>query len=89
MIRKNIALALHGGAGVMRRDKPGAPHRAALEAALEAGHDILRSGGRSLDAVAAAVTVLEDSPLFNAGRGSCFSFTLPTARRQVQSAPAT
>jgi L-asparaginase / beta-aspartyl-peptidase len=67
------ALALHGGAGVMRRDKAGAPHRAALEAALEAGYDILRAGGRSLDAVAAAVSVLEDSPLFNAGRGSCFN----------------
>ena len=67
------ALALHGGAGVLRRDKAGAPHRAALEAALEAGYDILRSGGRSLDAVSAAVSVLEDSPLFNAGRGSCFN----------------
>jgi L-asparaginase / beta-aspartyl-peptidase len=67
------ALALHGGAGVLRRDKAGAPHRAALEAALEAGYDILRSGGTSLDAVTAAVAVLEDSPLFNAGRGSCLN----------------
>ena len=72
-IRKNIALALHGGAGVLRRDKPGSLHRAALEAALEAGYGILRAGGGSLDAVAAAVSVLEDSPLFNAGRGSCFN----------------
>jgi len=67
------ALALHGGAGVMRRDKAGAAHRAALEAALEAGYELLRNGGRSLDAVTAAVRVLEDSPLFNAGRGSCFN----------------
>ena len=67
------ALALHGGAGVLRRDKPGAPHRAALEAALEAGYEVLKNGGRSLDAVTAAVVVLEDSPLFNAGRGSCFN----------------
>ena len=66
-------LALHGGAGVARRDKAGAPHRAALEAALEAGYEVLKSGGRSLDAVSAAVVVLEDSPLFNAGRGSCFN----------------
>jgi len=57
----------------MRRDEPGAAHRAVLEEALEAGYDILRANGSSLDAVAAAVVVLEDSPLFNAGRGSCFT----------------
>jgi beta-aspartyl-peptidase (threonine type) len=72
-ISKITALALHGGAGVLRRDKAGAPHRAALEAALEAGYEVLKNGGRSLDAVTAAVVVLEDSPLFNAGRGSCFN----------------
>jgi L-asparaginase / beta-aspartyl-peptidase len=68
-----VVLALHGGAGVVRRDKPGAAHRAALKAALEAGYEVLRHGGKSLDAVSAAVVVLEDSPLFNAGRGSCFN----------------
>ena len=57
----------------MRRDEPGAAHRAVLEEALEAGYDILKANGSSLDAVAAAVVVLEDSPLFNAGRGSCFN----------------
>jgi beta-aspartyl-peptidase (threonine type) len=72
-IRKNIALALHGGAGVTRRDNRGAAHEEVLQAALETGYDILRNGGTSLDAVAAAVVVLEDSPLFNAGRGSCFN----------------
>jgi L-asparaginase / beta-aspartyl-peptidase len=72
-IAGNTALALHAGAGVMRRDKPGAPQRAALETALETGYEVLRNGGRSLDAVTAAVIVLEDSPLFNAGRGSCFN----------------
>lgn len=66
-------IAIHGGAGVMRRDEPGAAHRAVLEEALEAGYDILKANGSSLDAVAAAVVVLEDSPLFNAGRGSCFN----------------
>src|SRR4029453_11412016 len=40
---------------------------------LRAGYETRRAGGRSLDAVAAAVSVLEDSPLFNAGRGSCFN----------------
>ena len=66
-------IAIHGGAGVMRRDKPGEPQRAVLAEALRAGYAILKRGGTSLDAVSAAVVVLEDSPLFNAGRGSCFN----------------
>ena len=44
-----------------------------LREALSAGYDLLKSGSGSLDAVIAAVVVLEDSPLFNAGRGSCFN----------------
>ena len=68
-----IAIAIHGGAGVLRADKLGARHRAVLKQALEAGYDILKRGETSLDAVAAAVVVLEDSPLFNAGRGSSFN----------------
>jgi L-asparaginase / beta-aspartyl-peptidase len=66
-------IAIHGGAGVTRRDKPGAQHRAVLKQALEAGYELLRRGNGSLEAVTAAVLVLEDSPLFNAGRGSCFN----------------
>lgn len=66
-------IAIHGGAGVMRRDKPGEPQRAVLRQALQMGYEVLLSGGTSLDAVASAVVVLEDSPLFNAGRGSCFN----------------
>ena len=62
-------IAIHGGAGVMRRDKPGAQHRAALEQALEAADE----EKTALEAVVAAVVVLEDSPLFNAGRGSSFN----------------
>ncbi|HWM44430.1 MAG TPA: isoaspartyl peptidase/L-asparaginase, partial [Burkholderiales bacterium] len=67
------ALAVHGGAGVLRADKPGARHRAVLAQALEAGYEVLKRGEASLDAVAAAVVILEDSPLFNAGRGSSFN----------------
>ena len=62
-------IAIHGGAGVMRRDKPGEQQRAVLRRALEAAYE----QKTALDAVTAAVVVLEDSPLFNAGRGSCFN----------------
>jgi isoaspartyl peptidase/L-asparaginase-like protein (Ntn-hydrolase superfamily) len=62
-------IAIHGGAGVMRRDKPGAQHRAVLKQALEAACQ----QKTALEAVVAAVVVLEDSPLFNAGRGSSFN----------------
>ena len=53
----------------MRRDKPGEQQRAVLKRALEAAYE----QKTALDAVTAAVVVLEDSPLFNAGRGSCFN----------------
>jgi beta-aspartyl-peptidase (threonine type) len=72
-----IAIAVHGGAGAMPRRKmtPAAEarYKAGLARALEAGHEVLRSNGNSLDAVCAAVVVLEDSPLFNAGRGACYN----------------
>jgi beta-aspartyl-peptidase (threonine type) len=67
-------IALHGGAGTPRRGELTAARRARIRATLErallAGYRILERGGASLDAVVATVTVLEDSPLFNAGRGS-------------------
>jgi len=72
---RRIAIAIHGGAGVMRnlaREKQ-TLYRAGLERALTAGHDILADGGTSLDAVTAAVVALEDDPLFNAGRGACYN----------------
>ena len=62
-------IAIHGGAGVIRADKPGARHRNALKQALDAAY----GEKTALDAVAAAVVVLEDSPLFNAGRGASFN----------------
>lgn len=62
-------IAIHGGAGVMRRDRPGPANRAGLERALDAGYEILQTGRSAIEAVTAAVLVLEDDPLFNAARG--------------------
>jgi beta-aspartyl-peptidase (threonine type) len=74
---KTWSLAIHGGAGVVERgdltpDKEAA-YRASLNAALAAGSKVLSGGGSSLDAVEAAIRVLEDDPLFNAGRGAVFT----------------
>ena len=70
-------LVLHGGAGVIaRRDltpEREAAYRAGLTAAREAGYAVLARGGSALDAVIATVRVLEDHPLFNAGRGAVFN----------------
>ncbi|MCD9007607.1 isoaspartyl peptidase/L-asparaginase [Luteimonas sp. XNQY3] len=69
-------LAIHGGAGVARGDLDAAglaEARAALETALRAGHAKLQAGAPALDAVKAAITVLEDAPSFNAGRGAVFT----------------
>jgi beta-aspartyl-peptidase (threonine type) len=70
-------LLVHGGAGRLTREVVGAEKerecKAALEEALRTGYKVLKSTGRSLDAVEAAVRYLEDCPLFNAGRGACFN----------------
>jgi len=70
-------IVIHGGAGTIRRDQMTPEreqaYRAKLEEAVRAGHAILAAGGSSLDAVVAAVQVMEDSPLFNAGKGAVFT----------------
>ena len=67
-------LVIHGGAGAMRPAHGDSDHeeraRQGLRDALEAGAAILRNEGTAIDAVEAAVRVLEDDPCFNAGRGS-------------------
>ena len=76
-MQKKYALAIHGGAGTMSPEQitPEIERdlRAGLQRSLHAGYAILRNGGSSLDAVTAAVRVLEDDPLFNAGRGAVFT----------------
>jgi len=67
-------IVVHGGAGERAPDGPGeARARAGCEAAARAGFGVLDAGGSALDAVVAAVRVLEDDPRFNAGRGSCLT----------------
>lgn len=70
-------LLIHGGAGTIPRAEmtPDLEQqfRSALEQSLRSGHAVLARGGTSVDAVEIAVRVLEDSPLFNAGRGSAFT----------------
>ena len=68
---------MHGGAGTITRasmtPEKEKTIRATMETALRKGHDILVKGGTSLDAVEAAIRILEDSPEFNAGKGAVFT----------------
>ena len=70
-------LVMHGGAGTIRPEEmtpeQEADYRATMTEAMEAGHAILADGGAALDAVIATIRILEDSPLFNAGRGAVFT----------------
>jgi beta-aspartyl-peptidase (threonine type) len=74
---RHWAIVLHGGAGAIERSNLGptgdTAYRASLKTAIEAGAKVLDQGGASLDAVEAAIKILEDDPLFNAGRGAVFT----------------
>src|SRR5579863_8278658 len=71
------SIAIHGGAGAMPRAsltrQREALYHASLAAALDAGYAVLEGGGTSLDAVTTSVRLLEDDPLFNAGRGAALT----------------
>jgi beta-aspartyl-peptidase (threonine type) len=71
------AMVIHGGAGTISRESLTPERekaiRADLDRALDAGQSVLGAGGAALDAVTAAVQVLEDSPYFNAGKGAVFN----------------
>ncbi len=72
----DVVLGIHGGIGADKKDMT--PEldkevRAGLKSALEAGHAKLKAGGSSLDAVEAAIRIMEDLPVFNAGKGAVFT----------------
>ena len=75
--RPRWALVAHGGSGVIDRGdlspEQEAAYRGAMAAATEAGGAVLAAGGSALDAVGAVIQLLEDDPLFNAGRGAAFT----------------
>lgn len=72
-----FAIVIHGGAGNQTRKsiskETDSLIRAKLSEAIKVGHSILKNGGSSLDAVEKTINVLEDSPLFNAGKGAVFT----------------
>lgn len=75
--RPDYAIVIHGGAGTIEKSKMDEATEKAyhevLNQALDAGENILKTGGKSIDAVVVAIKVMEDSPLFNAGKGAVFT----------------
>ncbi len=78
-VKKNqtFGIVIHGGAGTIRKknitDSLENAYRLKLEEAIKVGHAILNNGGTALEAVTKTITVLENSPLFNAGKGAVFT----------------
>ena len=72
-----FGLVIHGGAGTILKenmtDSMEQAYRTVLEKAIRAGHDILKNGGAAMEAVTASINIMEDSPLFNAGKGAVFT----------------
>ena len=73
----NFGIVLHGGAGTILKenmsDSMELAYRQKLEEAIRTGHQILEEGGTALEAVQRTINILEDSPLFNAGKGAVFT----------------
>ncbi|MEO8569267.1 MAG: isoaspartyl peptidase/L-asparaginase, partial [Ginsengibacter sp.] len=74
---KKISIAIHGGAGTILKEdmtpELEEAYRQALKEAMDAGYAVLENGGTAINSVKAAVVVMEDCPLFNAGKGSVFT----------------
>jgi L-asparaginase / beta-aspartyl-peptidase len=75
--RLPITLVIHGGAGTFRKENMSpdkvAAYKQKLEEALNEGYKILENGGTSIEAIIQAIKIMEDSPLFNAGKGAVFT----------------
>ena len=75
--KAEFSIVIHGGAGTILREnmtpEDEAAYKAKLEEAIKVGYEILKNGGSSLDAVEKTINVMEDSPLFNAGKGAVFT----------------
>ena len=75
--KAEFSIVIHGGAGTILREnmtpEDEAAYKAKLEEAIRVGYEILKNGGSSLDAVEKTINVMEDSPLFNAGKGAVFT----------------
>ncbi len=73
----NYGIVIHGGAGTILKenmtDSLEAAYRAKLKEAILVGHEILKNGGTSMEAVTKTINIMEDSPLFNAGKGAVFT----------------
>ena len=71
---KNFGIVIHGGAGTILKEnmseKMGIQYRNALSKAIRVGHEILKNGGTSQQAVEKSINILENSPLFNSGKGA-------------------
>src|SRR5215212_6886754 len=75
--RPKWAIVVHGGAGVIERaalsPEQDKAYREAMGRVANVGADVLKKGGSALDALEAAIRIMEDDPLFNAGRGAVFT----------------
>ena len=81
-----IGFMIHGGAGVIERSslspEKEKQYREKLTEVVLAGYKALQEGKSSVDAVEIAIRMMEDSPLFNAGKGAVFTIRLPLVHRQ-------
>ena len=73
----SFSIIIHGGAGTILKKnltpEKETAYKAKLEEAIRVGYTILKNGGSSLDAVEKTINIMEDSPLFNAGKGAVFT----------------
>lgn len=73
----NFGIVIHGGAGTILKenmtDSMEVAYKEKLEEAIRVGHEILATGGTAIDAIQSTINILEDSPLFNAGKGAVFT----------------